>query len=605
MHDAHSRSFSMFTSVVLWLICQPALAEEPIADPSLPEIHGSHVIEIKVGTKQSPIEIKEDQEVTLRFDKRIRTVEGFDTGLLHVRALAPNEIKLETHYHIGETTLTIITEDGSETAFAVTVADENPRLLLSYLERLFPNAKLELHQIKESILIRGTVISQEELEQVTDVAKEFYPNVLMYATVEGALPQSASIQIPKGMRVVSVKAKDTQTHGNLLAPGDRVDVVVTYRKRDKYLIRTQVRPLLEYVTIFATRDSDNGDTFKNVSLLVTPEQAAYIQLAERKGELSLVWRNNADDEQVQIGAIDERLIEELQGTNDDSLTTLPNSDQPPKFVDEPGTVAEEGDLQTEIRALHADVKRLIELLEKRQPAGDAVVPQQDQPDVVAAEPLEQTDLKVMYFHAKWVTPSQELRETIDRIAAEETIEVTKIDVDKEDDLVEKYGIHTLPCLLVVYGHNQSFTRLQGNRLNEKMVRRTLRQAKHPSYYVVWQSTGLLLEPVPADGIDSADGIQHTGLRIEDDSHPTSLARAELQVGDIITGLGTRQASSISVVQQALLSDLFHTNSKGKPVSWVSYHALRNGRPLTGYLQLDQSSLDILHKPILSPPTQDF
>ncbi len=136
--------------------------------------------------------------------------------------------------------------------------------------------------------------------------------------------RGASMQIPKGMRIVSVKVNDTQTHSGMLSPGDRVDVLVTYQTRGRGGQTTQVRPLLEYVSIFATgskteNSSDEkkgGAAVKNVSLLVTPEQASYVYLAERKGELSLVWRNKADDEHVQVGAIDERLMEELQGTAD-------------------------------------------------------------------------------------------------------------------------------------------------------------------------------------------------------------------------------------------------------------------------------------------------
>ncbi len=132
-----------------------------------------------------------------------------------------------------------------------------------------------------------------------------------------------SVQIEKGMRVVSVKVNDTQTHSNMLAPGDRVDLLVTYSSRAQRGMTTKTKTLLEYVEIFATgnRTINDGSTegegqVKNVSLLVTPEQSNFVYLAERKGELSLVWRNIADDEHVQVAAVDERLMEELSGTVD-------------------------------------------------------------------------------------------------------------------------------------------------------------------------------------------------------------------------------------------------------------------------------------------------
>jgi len=132
-----------------------------------------------------------------------------------------------------------------------------------------------------------------------------------------------SVQIPKGMRVVSVRVNDTQSHSGMIAPGDRVDVLVTYDSRSLRGTTTKTKPLLEYVAIFATGNQTENSggkeqqaQMKNVSLLVTPEQASYVYLAQRKGELSLVWRHKADDEQVQVGAIDEHLMEELSGTAD-------------------------------------------------------------------------------------------------------------------------------------------------------------------------------------------------------------------------------------------------------------------------------------------------
>ncbi|MEZ6054692.1 MAG: Flp pilus assembly protein CpaB [Planctomycetaceae bacterium] len=173
-------------------------------------------------------------------------------------------------------------------------------------------------------LVPENAITTEEQYAERAAKRLILPNTLITMNVLGEPGVTGgSMAIPKGMRVVSVKVNDTQTHSGMLAPGDRVDVLVTYQSRGRGGTTTQVRPLLEYVPVFATgsqtensSDAKKGAAVKNVSLLVTPEQASFVYLAERKGELSLVWRNKADDEQVQVGAIDERLMEELQGTAD-------------------------------------------------------------------------------------------------------------------------------------------------------------------------------------------------------------------------------------------------------------------------------------------------
>lgn len=131
-----------------------------------------------------------------------------------------------------------------------------------------------------------------------------------------------SIKIPRGMRVITIPVTETNTQSNLVSPGDRVDVLVTYRSSAGKRASTKTKTLLEYVEVFATNavtsdrvsaDEKTGRT-SHVSLLLMPEQVNYVKLAESKGTLSLSWRHKLDDEFVQIRDIDEDLLEELEGT---------------------------------------------------------------------------------------------------------------------------------------------------------------------------------------------------------------------------------------------------------------------------------------------------
>jgi pilus assembly protein CpaB len=132
-----------------------------------------------------------------------------------------------------------------------------------------------------------------------------------------------SVAIPPGMRVVTVPVNDTTSHSGMMAPGDRVDVLVTYQSRTQRGQTTQTKVLLEFIEVFATGNKTVSDgrgegeqKIKNVSLLVTPEQMPYVKLAEKKGTLSLSWRRKDDDEIVKVAAVDEELMHELQGTLD-------------------------------------------------------------------------------------------------------------------------------------------------------------------------------------------------------------------------------------------------------------------------------------------------
>ena len=133
-----------------------------------------------------------------------------------------------------------------------------------------------------------------------------------------------SMKIPKGMRVVTIPVTEDNSQSNLISPGDRVDVIVSYQSRGgRGPAQTKTKTLLEYVEVFATgaqtqdrvrgNDKSNEHT-SHISLLLMPEQVNYVKLAQSKGQLSLAWRHRLDDEFVQIKDIDEELMEELEGT---------------------------------------------------------------------------------------------------------------------------------------------------------------------------------------------------------------------------------------------------------------------------------------------------
>ena len=127
---------------------------------------------------------------------------------------------------------------------------------------------------------------------------------------------AASASIPKGMRTFSFKVDDTKTHSGLLQPGDRVDLILTFEYRSNQGdIVTRTDTLLEYIEVFASdefRNLEVGESreikAKNLTLLVTPDQANILQLANTKGELSPIMRNKEDKELAHAGAVDESLL---------------------------------------------------------------------------------------------------------------------------------------------------------------------------------------------------------------------------------------------------------------------------------------------------------
>lgn len=175
------------------------------------------------------------------------------------------------------------------------------------------------------------VVSKEAIPEGSEpvtTPEEFQDRVLRYGAVandlilkskltdKGFLPSN---EIPEGMRVVSVKVNQTQTHSGLIMPGDIVDILLTYKTNGGgrgSVQKTQV--ILQGIKIFAAdnvRRSSVKPTeateinAKNISFVVTPSQGNLLMLAESKGQLTMALRHSGDTEVVEVQAYDDSVFE--------------------------------------------------------------------------------------------------------------------------------------------------------------------------------------------------------------------------------------------------------------------------------------------------------
>jgi pilus assembly protein CpaB len=110
--------------------------------------------------------------------------------------------------------------------------------------------------------------------------------------------------VPAGMRAVTVDVSESSGVAGLLTPGCRVDVIATLRDGDQAVARTIVENVKVQFVQRGRSSSSSGRTtiagspdggpVKTVTLLVTPKQAAQIELANSSGKPRLVLRGSAD-----------------------------------------------------------------------------------------------------------------------------------------------------------------------------------------------------------------------------------------------------------------------------------------------------------------------
>jgi thioredoxin-like negative regulator of GroEL len=68
--------------------------------------------------------------------------------------------------------------------------------------------------------------------------------------------------------------------------------------------------------------------------------------------------------------------------------------------------------------------------------------------------------QLWYFTADWCAPCKALGPTMNRVA--EQVQVNKINIDYEADVVQKYGVRNIPTVILVE-NGQEVRRFTGNK----------------------------------------------------------------------------------------------------------------------------------------------
>jgi len=198
---------------------------------------------------------------------------------------------------------------------------------------------IALHNINLGDPIEASMVSLEEwpkdkvprgaISKLTDLEGRRPRTAIIEGEpmLEGKLLEPGQIadpirSIPAGMRLKTIAVDAEKSAAGLLGPGDRVDVQLFVRKDQKTGIETaRSKTILQNVRVFAVDQavqrapdgSEERTIAKTVSLMLSPEQASKLSLAEQIGELSLIPRN-PDDQGV--GSWSEVTIEDLLADGD-------------------------------------------------------------------------------------------------------------------------------------------------------------------------------------------------------------------------------------------------------------------------------------------------
>ncbi len=168
--------------------------------------------------------------------------------------------------------------------------------------------KVKLEQWPKDKIPKGALTKPEEVENQRAKITMFEGEPIVRAKLMGEEDRRPTVEVPPGYRLVAAPADSVSAVGNLIQPGDRVDVLVYVKANFNNTInQAGAMTILQDIKVFAVNDQwrsseDKGSesiAAKTVSLLVTPEQAEKLTLAEQLGKLKLVLRSPDDNLKVE------------------------------------------------------------------------------------------------------------------------------------------------------------------------------------------------------------------------------------------------------------------------------------------------------------------
>ena len=152
------------------------------------------------------------------------------------------------------------------------------------------------HKELTEVVNRGLLNSVAENEPITETK---------LAPLEAGAGLSPSI--PAGMRAMSVKVNEVVGVAGFVVPGTKVDLLVTLRRGEDSMTRTVVSnvQVLTAGTRYDQEKAKDGEPIPStvVTLMVSPEDAEKITLAQNEGQIMLALRNPLDTQQTDTQGI--------------------------------------------------------------------------------------------------------------------------------------------------------------------------------------------------------------------------------------------------------------------------------------------------------------
>lgn len=181
---------------------------------------------------------------------------------------------------------------------------------------------------------QGAVLDAKQYEERATKVRLYPGEVVLEKKLGPKGASGVSTNIEKGMRVVTVPVNATSSNSGMINPGDRIDILVTYKIQKQQALVSRTKTVLQYVKVFAldrVRDAEDetnkGAKAENLSVIVTPEQATLLNFAMNKGTLQMSLRSVEDKEELKNTFIDDEMFDSSEPGKGPAVAEVGDEDE--------------------------------------------------------------------------------------------------------------------------------------------------------------------------------------------------------------------------------------------------------------------------------------
>ena len=168
--------------------------------------------------------------------------------------------------------------------------------------------------------------------------------LLLSSAISGEVGRLASSTLlgPE-MRAISVPLDETSGAGGFVAPGDRVDIILTRQFGDEAAYAAAIVQGARVLAVGQTQDTSTSEPtlVKSATVEVTPDEAQKLALAQKVGQLTLALRGTGDEARlpVQLTSANEAfgMRPPPSGGGGSAPAAAPSASAPVKAEDKSGT----------------------------------------------------------------------------------------------------------------------------------------------------------------------------------------------------------------------------------------------------------------------------